>query len=65
MKRLRLFCILLLLVAFGAMTASETLDKYQMMAYKVKPGVVKILSGVVVTIQYQQNEAPVQEQSGN
>jgi len=47
------------------MTASETLDKYQMMAYKVKPGVVKILSGVVVTIQYQQNEAPVQEQSGN
>lgn len=65
MKRLRLFCILLLLVAFGVMTASETLDKYQMMAYKVKPGVVKILSGVVVTIQYQQNEAPVQEQSGN
>ncbi len=41
------------------------LDKYQKMAYRVKPGVVQIVSGVVATILYKTGDSIIQDQAGD
>jgi hypothetical protein len=68
MKKTNLLAMLLGLVFFffffsPAIVQSEELqlDKYQRMAYRVKPAVVNIISGVIVKMQYVKDNTPVQE----
>jgi serine protease Do len=70
MKKTNRLAILLGLVLFFfsmAIAQSEELqlDKYQKMAYRVKPGVVQIFNVVLAKIAYKQGESILQEQAGD
>lgn len=65
----KIFQLAIFSVVLLSMTVAHSeelqLDKYQKMAYRVKPGVVQVLSGVVAVIVYQTDGAVRQEQFGN
>ena len=58
----------LLFLTFFSITLAQSeelqLDKYQRMAYRVKPAVVNIISVVIVKMQYVKDNTPVQENTG-
>ncbi len=65
--RLGILCAFILFFCTVVFAWSDELqlDKYQKMAYRVKPGVVQILSGVVAKIQYKMGDSFYQEQAGD
>ncbi len=63
MKKSLFLKFFLLMVFFIPLFAVEELSKYEIMAYRVKPTVVKVMSAVIVDIVYLENNAKMQERT--